>query len=834
MRRARRRAGAAPAAQLAHALPSPNGLSERVRKAVRWTCLRLVWNVPIRPKHVPLPIVAGAVHRLVWRAILIGAIVGVAGSIPWATAAAHRLAAIGAAVRPPVLGAYTIGDILPLLLAAPNQIAVVWRVSEPAFIAAALCFVAGVALGLYLCWGSLYRVPWQYRGTEEDREWGSLADAHKARLIGHNEPGIVCGSLEVPKLFGVIRQAPEILVYPGPQHVELSASSGSGKDVLLACTDGYWPYSMITSDAKVEQYQLGGGRAHFRDGKDVFLFNPGAPGRGEEYVDLHGRKHVELFGSNSWNPLDEIAWGTPNEAIELRTISAKIVARSAKDFEGENGHWTRLAQSMYMVGAYKVMYDPEEVKKGPTRVAQLIALGDGIPGQTKLSRPSEGGDTLTHETLESLIGFSVDSGQFGSMPSWARRVEAEMTTRMQIAIEKKKGEVGATVSERDFEQFARAQRRETQEQVARFRETLRHPDLEVLLGQLLKIRGDEAGSAYSAFNQCMGPWLSETIERNTMTSDFGVLTALNGERPCHIYLGNQMSTRDAVLRIHQIFLSILLTKALPNMAMDHATKRIKSPWKWPCILRLNELDALGEVPGLVEAVPMLRSYNIIYFGAYQTRAQLEKTYGEAERKIVTNQCDVQIVHTPGDDKEASELSDALGKRMTVKAQDSTSGQGKSQSRSSGSVPIMDAGQVKEIPKMPAFRDVTVRGKKFLVTSRPAYQIIRGPGLTRPLYSRKEQWFNEHFRWLADEYRAYGLAPIMRSEATLTDLRRRNALHEGETALEQERQQPQAAARDTETPTVALKPIAFEGRNTRVTRRARRLVAVQDGIRVRNS
>lgn len=182
-----------------------------------------------------------------------------------------------------------------------------------------------------------------------------------------------------------------------------------------------------------------------------------------------------------------------------------------------------------------------------------------------------------------------------------------------------------------------------------------------------------------SFNAPLTIWANPIVDAATSDNDFR-LTDLRRKRMT-IFVGITPDyLEDSSLLINLFFSQLvnLNTKELPENNPE---------LKYPCLLLMDEFTALGKVQIIAKAVSYIAGYNLRLLPIIQSISQLESVYGrEDSRTFVTNHA-CQVVYAPREQKDANEVSEALG-YLTVKSI--------SKSRSGGIVKnIFNKGSVSE-------------------------------------------------------------------------------------------------------------------------------------------
>lgn len=711
-----------------------------------WLVRRFVWNEPVRPEYIPLPPIPGAATQKALRWVALTALLWIVVSTFACGAAARAIASMHVAPGNAALGFYTVVDVLAwmqLEWAHPQVASLLMHLYVS--LGLDILFCATLALPVL---GMKAAIPRKFLGLKPHTDWASLADYENAKLLGHSLPGVCVGAVLPPKIYGY-QPRPRLLVYPGPRHIIVNATSRSGKDVMVVdftevATAG--ECSMVINSPKGEDYIKTSGVAKHFWGCNVYRFSPGSPEVGHVYRDSEGREHLEQFGCSPHSLYDEIDWGTDNEYWQHLQICTGIIAKTPKDLDGENGHWYRGSRVILKAVGTKVMYDPDETWKAVSRAADLLSGAKDVDSDEhdslrKSSKDKPADTDSIHEIIEHYIGFTASG--WGSTPAWMQRAIQEMRTRCEFDVRRKRADIGKSVSEADCFRWETERRKKLDRDIEHLGNQMRHPDLERDLRNIMRIRGDEAGSMYSTVNARLTVWLDPNVIRNTRSSSWTWTGIKNGPRPSRLWLVNPLDRADMYYDITRVELDFALRKLYPEMKVDFASKRSISPHDWPCIWLMNEIASIGEIPQLQTTIPVMASYNDIWVSLFQTPKQEREVFGE--NSVITPNSGVQLWHTPQEYDDAEGLSKSLGERMILSEDEQWNGMQRSRTVRADTVPLMTPAQVQMMPTEARWQEN--RDGKIIYDStgspvkpkRRAFQILRAPNMP-PGYSMKLQSF----------------------------------------------------------------------------------------------
>ncbi|MCE7949636.1 MAG: conjugal transfer protein TraG [Xanthomonadales bacterium PRO7] len=272
-----------------------------------------------------------------------------------------------------------------------------WNAYAPHRFDIALFWLYGAVLGGILA-AIVFNV-WRARGsriatTYGSARWADQDDIARSGLIGRG--GVVLGRTA----------ADEYVTHDGPEHVEVTAPSRSGKGVgIVVPTLLTWPGSVIVNDIKGENWTLTAG--HRRRFGYVLAFNPSS-------------RQTCRF-----NPLMEIRAGD-FEVRDAQNICDMIVDPEGK---GKPDHWSREADAWLLAVILHVLYaEPDKTLGGiarflndPDRTIQdcLLAMlstphRDGRPhpvvaiGARAMLNKSANERSGVHSTARSFFSLYLD------------------------------------------------------------------------------------------------------------------------------------------------------------------------------------------------------------------------------------------------------------------------------------------------------------------------------------------------------------------------------------------------------------------------------------------
>lgn len=161
-----------------------------------------------------------------------------------------------------------------------------------------------------------------------------------------------------------------------------------------------------------------------------------------------------------------------------------------------------------------------------------------------------------------------------------------------------------------------------------------------------------ASSIRKTFTSRLDLWLNPILDDATSASDFDLRDLRR--RPMSIYVAVNPDDLHRLRPVLSLFFEQaigLQTRALP----EH-----DPTLKYPVMILLDEVAALGRIPILSESIAYLPGYNVRVVMVFQTPSQLREVYGVENAKTMMKSLGARIVYAPKDYDEAKEISDELG------------------------------------------------------------------------------------------------------------------------------------------------------------------------------
>lgn len=161
-----------------------------------------------------------------------------------------------------------------------------------------------------------------------------------------------------------------------------------------------------------------------------------------------------------------------------------------------------------------------------------------------------------------------------------------------------------------------------------------------------------ASSIRKTFTSRLDLWLNPMLDAATSASDFDLRDLRR--RPMSIYVAVNPDDLHRLRPVLSLFFEQaigLQTRVLP----EH-----DSTLKYPVMMLLDEVAALGRIPILSESIAYVPGYNVRVVMVFQTPSQLREVYGVENAKTMMKSLGARIVYAPKDYDDAKEISDELG------------------------------------------------------------------------------------------------------------------------------------------------------------------------------
>jgi type IV secretion system protein VirD4 len=161
-----------------------------------------------------------------------------------------------------------------------------------------------------------------------------------------------------------------------------------------------------------------------------------------------------------------------------------------------------------------------------------------------------------------------------------------------------------------------------------------------------------ASSIRKTFTSRLDLWLNPMLDAATSASDFDLRDLRR--RPMSIYVAVNPDDLHRLRPVLSLFFEQaigLQTRVLPEHDVS---------LKYPVMMLLDEVAALGRIPILSESIAYVPGYNVRVVMVFQAPSQLREVYGVENAKTMMKSLGARIVYAPKDYDDAKDISDELG------------------------------------------------------------------------------------------------------------------------------------------------------------------------------
>lgn len=322
--------------------------------------------------------------------------------------------------------------------------------------------------------------------------------------------------------------------------------------------------------------------------------------------------------SSCYNPFDEVRIRTKYEVRDIQNIVKIFVDPTGKGSEGNNAHWINSAASLLTAVVLHLKYVKENVN--------MYDVLEFLYGDRQVKTNSDSDD----EEEESVVSQTLQD-------------------RMQELIE--------TNFEHDptGELFARLYGKQIGGKM--------HPLVKQYFQSMVDKPDKEFGSILSTLDTVLNTYRDPIISYNMRKSDFVMSDLMNNDKPVSLYLVFPPSDIDRVKPLFRVIVEMLYRRNTEAMEFKDG-KNVER--KHRLLMLLDEFPALGKLETFETAMAYIAGYGIKALIITQDINQIEKLY-TTSNSIVSN-CQVQVYHTPSDNKTPRFISEKLGKHtISVKS-----------------------------------------------------------------------------------------------------------------------------------------------------------------------
>ena len=430
------------------------------------------------------------------------------------------------------------------------------------------------------------------------------------------------------------------------KHMAVIAPTRSGKGVglIIPTLLGGWTSSSIVNDIKSENWEVTAGYRKFRMGHVCIKFEP-----------------TKADGSTArWNPLDEIAIGTPAEE-SMATNIAHVLA----DYEGKGklDHWGSNAEMVIMTCILHLKYahyaDPEHYPYKPSLATVANFLKANIIEETV--KDEEGNETTQvkakgfMDTLKALMNFQ-------HVPP-----EGIVVKRFEIyeEVDKKTGKREEKHRVREVEITSDTLHELYPDYVDVYNANpYVHPLIYKNFMEITAKPESEGGSIIPTANTALKEYLDPVLAANTSVSDFCIDDVMNWKKPVDLYLVTPPSDLLRLSPIFRLFFEMMVKHHAARMGFKDG--RGVDLYKHKCLFLMDEFSSLGNLQAFAATLSYIAGYGMKTFLIIQGKPQMDQIYGK-DNQIFMN-CHLQIIYGPNENDTAQYAAAMLGKE-TIEVQD---------------------------------------------------------------------------------------------------------------------------------------------------------------------
>jgi type IV secretion system protein VirD4 len=165
-------------------------------------------------------------------------------------------------------------------------------------------------------------------------------------------------------------------------------------------------------------------------------------------------------------------------------------------------------------------------------------------------------------------------------------------------------------------------------------------------------------SIVNTFTAALTLFVNPFVDAATSATDFD-LARVRKER-MSVYVGIPANRMQSASIIVNLFFAHLIQENMGELPEQNPEL------KHPCLVLLDEFTMLGRVEVIANSIGQMSGYNLRMMPVIQGTSQLISVYGEHDARTIQDNCTVQILYPPSNQKDANEYSEMLG-AYTAKA-----------------------------------------------------------------------------------------------------------------------------------------------------------------------
>ena len=434
-------------------------------------------------------------------------------------------------------------------------------------------------------------------------------------------------------------------------HILVCAPTRSGKGVgIIIPTLLTWTESVVVTDIKGENWALTAAWRKKHMHSKVLKFEP-----------------TSEFSSH-YNPFDEVRLRTKYEVRDLQNIIGILIDPTGKGSEGENAHWINNAAALLTGVVLHIKYVKENANMYDV-LNFLYGNGGDLYRTAKSSKQKE-------QQLSPAEEAGEDYGET-EMP-------VSLQDRMQLMVTE------GVEHDPTGRLFAEIYGREMGGKM--------HPLVRQYFQAMADKPDKEFGSILSTLDTILNTYRDPIIAENMRESDFKMTEIMNNESPVSLYLVFPPSDLDRVKPVFRVIIEMLYRRNTEAMEFKGGVQKTA---RHRMLMLLDEFPALGKLETFEKAMAYIAGYGMKAMIITQDVNQIEKLY-TVSNSIIAN-CQVQVYHTPTDNKTPEFISKKLGSRTERSKSTNISGGlfnlgGRSYSLSEMARPLMTPDEVNTMDK----------------------------------------------------------------------------------------------------------------------------------------
>lgn len=314
--------------------------------------------------------------------------------------------------------------------------------------------------------------------------------------------------------------------------------------------------------------------------------------------------------SSKYNPFDEVRIRTKYEVRDIQNIVKILIDPTGKGSEGNNAHWINNAAALLTGVVLHLKYIDEHAN-----MYDVLSFLYGDRSVESLAENEDEDDyseaTLTlQDRMQQLILEDYPHDPSGQL--FARIYGEKMSGKM-------------------------------------------HPLVKQYFQAMVDKPDKEFGSILSTLDTVLNTYRDPIIAENMRRSDFKMTELMDYDDPVSLYLVFPPSDIDRVKPLFRVIIEMLYRRNTEPMEFKDGQKVDK---KHRMLMLLDEFPALGKLETFEAAMAYIAGYGIKAMIITQDINQVEKLY-TTSNSIISN-CQVQVYHTPTDNKTPEFISKKLG------------------------------------------------------------------------------------------------------------------------------------------------------------------------------